>query len=361
MSTVVQVVQHLQPGGIETMALDLAAFSNADHALIISLEGSREEAIQAWPRLEPIADKLIFLNKPPGFHPTTIWQLRQLLRRHHTTVVHTHHIGPLLYAGIAARLAGVKHIIHTEHDAWHLENPQRCKLQRRLLTLVRPTLVADANTVANAMKHHLGLAAVTVIHNGIDSERFQPSNKQACRKALGLPVDSPLIGCGGRMESVKGQNILIDALVDLPVDVHLALAGSGSLESALKQQAVTLGLAERVHFLGHLDTMPLFYQSLDVFCLPSFKEGFPLSSLEAQSCDIPAVVTDVGGSKETLCPESGLVVPAGDSAALAVALTYQLTHKHDYNPRAWVTQHGDVKAMVRQYEALVGLSQEASA
>lgn len=360
MSTVVQVVQHLQPGGIETMALDLATFSNADHAWIISLEGNREAAIKAWPRLASVADKLIFLEKPPGFRPAVFWQLQKILRQHRATVVHTHHIGPLLYAGIAARLAGVDHIIHTEHDAWHLENPQRCKLQRRLLKLVRPNLIADAETVANAMKQHLGLESVTVIHNGIDSQRFQPGNKNECRQALGLPADIPLIGCGGRMESVKGQNILIDALVDVPSEVHLALAGSGSLEAALKQQVKTLGLEQRVHFLGHLDTMPLFYQSLDVFCLPSFKEGFPLSSLEAQACGVSAVVTDVGGSRETLCPESGLAVPAGDSVSLAAALNHQLSHQTAHDPRAWVALNGDVRTMVRQYEALVGLSQEAS-
>lgn len=359
MSTVIQVVQHLKPGGIETMALDLAAFSTANNTWIISLEGTLEEAVAAWPRLAPVADKLIFLNKAPGFHLGIFWQLRQLFRRHQATVIHTHHIGPLLYAGVAARIAGVQHVIHTEHDAWHLENEQRRKLQQRLLKIVRPSLVADADTVANAMKNHLGLDAVTVIRNGIDSDRFLPGSPSDCRRALNLPEQANIIGCGGRMESVKGQNILIDAMVDLPDHVHLALAGSGSLKDSLQRQAETLGLKQRVHFLGHLDNMPQFYQSIDVFCLPSFKEGFPLSSLEAQSCGVPAVVTDVGGSKETLCPESGLAVPAGDASAMAVALEHQLNHRDAYNPRAWVVQYGDVKAMVQQYEALVGMDSGA--
>ena len=356
MSVVVQVVQHLKPGGIETMALDLAAFSNADDAWIISLEGDKDEAVANWPRLAAVADRLIFLNKTPGFRLPLFWQLRNTLKRLKATVVHSHHIGPLLYGGIAARLAGVQHIIHTEHDAWHLENEQRRKLQQRLLTLVKPVLVADAETVAAAMRQHLGLEAVTIVRNGIDSQRFKPGDKAACRRSFNLPEQAALMGCGGRMESVKGQNVLIDAMVELPETVHLALAGSGSLEAALKQQVDTLGLQDRVHFLGHLDNMPAFYQAIDVFCLPSFKEGFPLSSLEAQSCGVPAVVTDVGGSKETLCTESGLAVPAGDSSALATALKHQLDHSRDCNPREYVVNHADVRVMVRQYEALVGMA-----
>jgi len=72
-------------------------------------------------------------------------------------VVHTHHIGPLLYAGIAARLSGVKHLIHTEHDAWHLNNSRRCKLQRWAIRLTRPQLIADANSVAVSVKKKLRL------------------------------------------------------------------------------------------------------------------------------------------------------------------------------------------------------------
>ena len=359
MNVVVQVVQHLKPGGIETMALDLAAFSNADDAWIVSLEGDKETAIAQWPRLASVADRLIFLNKSPGLQPALFWKLRNVLKQRRATVVHTHHIGPLLYAGIAARLAGVNTIMHTEHDAWHLENEQRRTLQKRLLRLIKPILVADAGTVADAMRHHLGLASVTVVRNGIDSERFQPGDKTACRQAFNLPDDVSLIGCGGRMESVKGQNVLIDAMVELSENTHLALAGSGSMEAALKQQADTLGVADRVHFLGHLDNMPMFYQAIDVFCLPSFKEGFPLSSLEAQSCGVPAVVTDVGGSSETLCPQCGLAVPAGDSAALATALKHQLAHTDDCDPRRYVVQQADVRVMVRQYEVLSGMTQES--
>ncbi|MBZ4288949.1 hypothetical protein LAN16_24115, partial [Mycobacterium tuberculosis] len=67
-------------------------------------------------------------------------------------VVHTHHIGPLLYAGYAARLTGVQTRIHTEHDAWHLQDDKRRHLQALALKAVQPTLVADATRVYNQLR-----------------------------------------------------------------------------------------------------------------------------------------------------------------------------------------------------------------
>ena len=145
MTMVAQVVQHLIPGGIETMALDLAAFCEEhENTIIISLEGNRRSAIRNWPRLQAVANKLIFLDKKPGLDPLLIIRLRGLFKRLGVDVVHTHHIGPLLYAGTAARLAGIKGLIHTEHDAWHLKDPRRRKLQRSIIRLTRPSRRAQA-------------------------------------------------------------------------------------------------------------------------------------------------------------------------------------------------------------------------
>jgi glycosyltransferase involved in cell wall biosynthesis len=350
---VVQVVQHLSPGGIETMALDLQAFrSVGERTHVISLEGSKAEALSRWPRLQPFADWLVFLDKRPGLQPTLVMSLRRLLRDLRADVVHTHHVGPLIYGGLAARLAGVKHLVHTEHDAWHLDDPRRRRLQRLILTLTRPTLVADADAVAAGVRQHLHRDQVLVIRNGIDTQRFRPADKCTARGELGLPQDVRLIGCAGRLEPVKGQDVLLDALHQLPSDVHLALAGSGSTEQALRRQVDDLKLSERVHFLGRIDDMPGFYQALDVFCLPSRREGMPLSPLEAQACGVPALVTATGGSREAVCPHTGVLVPRGDALAMADALERLLSAPPTLSPRTFVEREADVRNMARAYAAL---------
>ena len=354
MITSVQIVQHLRPGGIETMALDLARFSCHPDTLIISLEGDKTSALQHWPRLQEVQDRLVFLNKAPGVQIKVVLQLLRLLKQHQVQSVHTHHIGPLLYGGLAARLAGINHLIHTEHDAWHLENEKQRQLQGRLLNWLKPTLVADSHSVANALRQYFPQRAILTIRNGIDSEQFKPGNQCQARRKLHLPLNTLMIGCSGRLEAVKGQHLLIDVLPQLDEKVHLAFAGGGSLQAALEQQAQQAGLEKRVHFLGHLDNMPTFYQAIDVFCLPSYQEGFPLSPLEAQACGVPSIVTDTGGSAETICPHSGASISKGDAAALTASLITLLKRPPTISPRQFVTSTSDVRTMVQAYEALSG-------
>ncbi|MES9905307.1 MAG: glycosyltransferase [Sedimenticola sp.] len=353
MKTVIQVIQHLRPGGIETMVLDLQRFAAQDErTIIISLEGDRNSALADWPRLREHAKRIIFLNKQPGFSFKLLVELRRLFRILKADCVHTHHIGPLIYAGLAARLAGIKRLIHTEHDAWHLTDMHRRTLQRWTLRLTRPLLVADAMSVARGVRTHLQQRQVRIIRNGIDSERFRPGDQHFARQQLGLPDNVQLVGCSGRLEVVKGQAVLLEALSQLPQETHVALAGIGTTEQALKDQAKRLGIEQRVHFLGRTDEMPTFYQALDLFCLPSFHEGMPLSPLEAQACGIPALLTDTGGCREALCPESGRLVTPGKPDEMAEAITEMLIEQPHRNPRDFVKSEGDVRLMAKAYNDL---------
>ena len=361
MKTVVEVVQHLRPGGIETMALDLATFHDADeNVVIVSLEGEKESAIAAWPRLKPFGDRLYFLNKQPGLKPALIRDLYHLFKQLNANAVHTHHIGPLLYGGVAARLARVGHFVHTEHDAWHLRNRRRLLLQRYVLHLLRPQLIADAEGVATQMESRLGCDTVSVIHNGIDTQRFIPGDKDKARLQLGLPLTVKLVGCSGRLEPVKDQHTLIQAVSRLAEGTHLALAGTGSDEVRLKALTKKLKLEERVHFLGRIDDMPLFYQALDVFCLPSRNEGYPLSPLEAQACGIPTLVTTVGAAHETLCPRTGKTVGSGDPQAMATLLGEMLTANRTATPEKYIREHGDARQMANAYAQLRKKDHEVS-
>lgn len=353
MSIVVQVVQHLRPGGIETMALDLQHWKEeGEKTWVLSLEGAKQEALAAWPRLRDLGARLSFLNKRPGWQPGVVWHLYRKFKHYGVDTVHTHHIGPLIYAGIAARLAGVPHIVHTEHDAWHLRSRRRRFLQGLVLKLVRPRLVADAETVACGLRHMIPGAEPVVIRNGIDTAKFMPGDPASARARLNLPDEVPLVGCAGRLEEVKGQRFLIDALFRLKPEVHLALAGQGSCEAALREQVKELGLERRVHFVGHTDDMPTFYQALDVYCQPSSHEGLPLAPLEAQACGVPVVATAAGGTRETLCPYSGELVRIGDARALALALSKRLDNQPERSPRDFVVNTADVQKMAKAYACL---------
>ncbi|KXX65977.1 glycosyltransferase [Marichromatium gracile] len=356
MTTIVHVVQHLRPGGLQTVVLELARHGAAtERHLVMSLEGEGVAAVAAWPRLQTHVDRLRFLAKPPGWTPGLVPRLARLLRAEGAVAVHTHCIGPLVYGGLAARLAGVRHLVHTEHDARHLESWSGRWLQWTALALTRPRLVADAEHVAARIRARLPGWRPRVILNGVDTDEFVPGDRAVARGQLDLPREVRLIGCAARLHPVKGQRLLIEALLGLDADTHLALAGSGPEEGALRRLVARLGLAKRVHFMGWVDAMPTFYQALDLFCLPALAEGLPLAPLEAQSCGIPVVVTAAGGVAETACPDSARVVPPGDVAALSTALAVQLVgieRALPSDPRPYVLACAEVRAMAAAYAAL---------
>ncbi|GEA59322.1 glycosyltransferase [Vibrio comitans] len=354
MKTVVHVVQHLSPGGIESLALDFVSFSSRDHDVyIVSLQGTKEQALAKWPKLKAFAEQLVFLNKPDAFSLKTISDLCALFKELHVDVVHTHHIGPLLYAGLAAKQCGIKSKLHTEHDVWHLNSFKHRQLQRALLMWVQPMVVADAFKVEKRLDELFTHSKLTTIHNGIDTLRFVEGQKQASREALNLPKDKTIVGTAGRLESVKGHDLLIKAVNELPHHYLLAIAGDGSQHDKLKTLTASLGLNERVFFLGRLEDMPRFYQSLDLFCLPSRHEGFPLTAIEAQSCGTPTLVTDVGASAETLCPDSGLLVEANCSKKLAEAIN--AFKPSSTSPRAHVVKKHDIRDVVSRYQQLANI------
>ncbi|MCR9257699.1 MAG: glycosyltransferase [Alphaproteobacteria bacterium] len=354
-NTIVHVVQHLRPGGIESLALEMQR--RDPHCHIISLEGRRSDALLAWERLGVTADRLHFLDKPSGLSPRTVWRLVRLLRKLKAHIVHTHHVGPLLYGGLAARIAGGARLVHTEHDAWHLEDPRRAKVVGWAFRTLRPRIVADAGAVAECVRQKLGRQA-TIIRNGIDMDRFRGIDRDNARRQLGLPSESVVIGTAGRLEAVKNHRLLIDAFARCTAapTARLAIAGDGSLRQDLEQLVSERGLENRVIFLGQVEAMPSFLSALDLFVLSSDREGYPLTLIEAQACDVPVIATRVGGVAEAVCPVSGQLVPAGDAEALAAAIEKALFNKPTASqsgaPRFFAEREGSLDVMIARYGAL---------
>ena len=222
-----QVVQHLSPGGIERLVLNLVRFASKDNQVhVVALEGKKDQAIAQWPELAPFEDRLYFLDKPPGRDIRTIFNLRRLIRTLQAKVIHSHHLGPLLYSRAASLgLAGITHI-QTEHDSWHLDDPKQRLLTRSLLVGNKIKLVADAPRVADQLNRQ-GIKTDHVIINGIDTQHFAPGQTPQARHQLQLPTDSLIIGCAGRLVKEKGIDILLEALATLPEAYQLAVAGDG--------------------------------------------------------------------------------------------------------------------------------------
>lgn len=367
---VVHVVQHLRPGGIECLVLEMLKHS-PDETYIVSLEGNAVELLAHWPRLKEYSSQLYFLNKCSGWQPSVVKQLTEIFSALKAEVVHTHHIGPLIYAGTAARLNRIQHRIHTEHDAWHLSGLKRRVLEFLALRWVRPHLVADALLVAKNIQNVGFHYPLSVIQNGIDSQYFSPGDQAQALKILGLNKRlgrsdesikknvsrQKVIGTAGRLVAEKGYRVLIESMKKLPESVVLLIAGEGPLKNELIEHIQTHNLEQRIFLLGNLSDMLPFYQAIDLFVLASNKEGLPLSPLEAQACNKPVVLTNVGACKEACCQESGLLVPANNSQALSVAIQRQLDQlaagTENISPRKFIKEYRDIRQMISAYQQLI--------
>jgi glycosyltransferase involved in cell wall biosynthesis len=102
--------------------------------------------------------------------------------------------------------------------------------------------------------------------------------------------------------------LLLEAFAKLPNNIILVLAGDGELKQQLKQKSIELDIMSRIYFLGIVKDMPSFYNAIDVFCLTSAMEGLPLSILEAQSCGVPVIATNVGGCSEVIDKKTGILI-----------------------------------------------------
>lgn len=350
---IVHLLQHLKPGGIESLALEFQRAAQPFFDVhIISLEKHNVKCY--WNNIDGFKEFIHVLNKKAGWQINIFTQLTAFFKKVNPMYVHTHHIGLLIYGGVAARLAKVNHIIHTKHDAWHLANVKPRLLQKLFITLVRPIYVADAKFVAEEVKRLMPSLNPIVITNGIDTNKFKPStvSKRTLLKQASLPTQLKFIGCSARLESVKAHDVLIKAFHKLPNDIGLLLAGTGSLEQQLKALVINLNLQERVFFLGHIDDMTTFYPLLDVFCLSSNNEGLPLSPLEAQACGVPVVLTDFGGCKEAVCSETGIIVQPNNPVLLSQALLRSLNQKRNHSPRNFIENQRSIDKMIKQYVSL---------
>lgn len=168
---------------------------------------------------------------------------------------------------------------------------------------------------------------IHVVPFGVDTARFG---------AAAGPLSQNRIGTLRHLESIYGIDVLIAALPEIvqqAPDVQLVIGGAGSGRAALEAQARSLHVADRVQFVGRVlhENVPDLLRSLNVFVLPSRAEAFGVAAIEAQACGVPVVASEVGGVPEVVQHGvTGLLVPPGDPAALAQAITTLL---HDTSRR----------------------------
>lgn len=242
------------------------------------------------------------------------------------SLVHSHYWQSGWAGGVFARSAGIPHVVMF-HTLGEVKNRARIsEHEPRQRIHHERNIVARADAIVTASSHERTLleryygadpARIHTVPCGIDLDLFRPRDQAVARRELGLDPARPVILWVGRLEKLKGVDILLGACAQLDEqDFTLLIVGgddrAAPLRGELEAQAAAEGIAANVRFEGAVahDVLPLYYSAADVVVVPSYYESFGLVAVEAMACGTPVVASRVGGLVSTVIDGvNGFLIP----------------------------------------------------
>ena len=329
-ANVMLLIDDLCMGGAERQVVELALALNKEryNVTVVTLYPGQplEEELIDVPDVE-----LLSLNRKGRFDFAILGRLLEILRSRDIHVLQPYLTPATFFGLIAARIASTPVTVVTERSG--LRDKSRLGDRTYRFLEDRLTVFADA-ALANSKAGEQFLQSrgiprykTDVVYNGVNETRISitPSEVKAVRDQLGLAVDDVVIGVAASLTLAKDhQNFLRAAervAKEIP-EARFLIVGEGPLRKSLEQQALCLGLKERVVFAGQHPNVAPYIANFDVAVLPSNNyEGCSNFLLEAMGIGTPCVATNVGGNPELITDgENGLLVPARDPEALANAI-----------------------------------------
>ncbi len=267
----------------------------------------------------------------------------------------------LKYAGLAAKLAGVRKIIYRRGMPHPLRNTW---LNRFLFQKVLTDVIVNSKEIGRTLKQGnedwFPEDKVTLIYNGIDTSKdFDRTKKLYERQG-----DEFIIGNAGRLTEQKGQKYLIEMaeiLVKDKVNFKILIAGEGELKQSLQKIINEKKLQERIQLIGHVEDMATFMNSIDVFVFPSLFEGSANTLLEAQYFGKPIVAWETSSNGEIIQNNiNGFLVPTQDSKLFTqkvseLLYSKDLSDKLKMNGEKLVKEFFDSKITWAKLEQLIGI------
>lgn len=265
--------------------------------------------------------------------------IKALIREGGFDLVHTHNPKDGVMGRAAAWKLKVPAVMHTCNGFYfsHLTPAwkRRLVLKAERFAARRCHLVVFVNSedlALAAARKVVGPGKARLIHNGVDPERFHPGEDDGLREELGIPEDAALLGYMGEIRRERNLDVLVEAAAQVSSghpDLHLLLAGDHSIEPGEPERLLRLaaerGLEGRLTFTGYRFDPERFYRILDVYVLPSSREGFGVTLIEAMASGVPVVACRVRGPREIVCDgEDGILVRDRDPEELAGAIALYL-------------------------------------
>ena len=266
---------------------------------------------------------------------SAIYKLYRLFKKEKYDIVHVHTPLASIIARIAAKLSGVKLIIYTAHGFYFHENMKPLKfyffvILEKIFGFITDILFTQSfEDQQFAIKFNfLSKKKIFNIGNGVDINKFNPNNikkKTLFKSKLMIPKGSFTIGLICRLVKEKGLLEFLNAAEKVSENfpnVYFVIVGerlksdhNDSVEKQIIKTKTKIG--KKILFLGNRNDVPQILSVLDLYCLPSWREGMPRSIIEAMMMGKPVLATNIRGSREQIINQkTGVLVPVNSSISL---------------------------------------------
>ncbi len=363
-TNVVHLVEKLGIGGLEKVLTTLALDLNKEK-YNVSVWCLRKGGFFADKLIEEGIDVKI-LGIYTSRNPIGIYKLYKLLKLHKIDLIHTHAYSAGTVGRISAFLAGVSVIIYHNHSV-HDHYNKYYHLVEWVLSFITDRIICVSDIVKRSTKETQGISAekLITIYNGT-SNVCSVSGKAIIKlkQELRIHPEHTVIGTITHMEEHKGVFYLIQSascFLKSGKNLTFLLVGDGTQEEKLKRLCVDLKIEKNVIFTGERSDIPEILSLIDIFVLPSVREGLGLSIIEAMACGKPIIATNVGGIPEVVKDGvSGILVPPKDIEALQDAIVELLDDKEKqeamgFNGKRIYGESFNSRTMVDRMEELYDL------
>ena len=334
---ILQVITSLEMGGAETLVVNLIPRLQAlGNTVDLCVFDGKETPLTQRLREESPQTKIYALGHGV-YNPLYIIKLAKIMKNY--DIVHTHNSSPQLFVAIAS-LFSQTNLVSTEHNTsnrkrnWKWYRPIESWMYGRY-----DHVICISNIAEEKLKEYMGgewlvkssnkYKSITTINNGIDVNAI--SKAEPCKELLDLKESRKSILMVAGFRKQKNQDTIIRALTLLDKEKYeVWFAGIGERMEEVKQLAFSLGVSDRVRFLGLRTDIPNVLRAADVIVMSSHWEGLSLSNVEGMSAHKPFIASDVNGLKE-VTKGYGLLFPHEDAKALAEEINRLVSDETYYN------------------------------
>ncbi|HEY0610706.1 MAG TPA: glycosyltransferase family 4 protein [Chitinophaga sp.] len=360
---VLQTIRQGKIGGGESHVLDLVATldrTKFDPVVLAFTDGPMITALQQM----QVPAHVIESEKA---FDITVWkQVKRFMQQQQVDIVHVHGTRANTNVLWAARSLELP-LVYTIHGWSFHEGLHPVMKHARIAAEKYITRKAQVNICVSESNRQTGLRAfggfkAEVIRNGVNPQKFDPAAAYPdVKAACGIPAHHLVVGYIARMTLQKDPLGMIRAFATVAAqvpDITLLMVGGGELQQGARDTAASLGISDRVVFQDFRQDVPAVLNAMDIYCLPSLWEGFPIGVLEAMAMGKAVIASDVDGTREAVDHDhNGLLVPPSDSAALATAI---IRLARDFSLRKRLQQRAidtirstyNVTGMTRNIEAI---------